>query len=116
MIVSETIALKPTTGPKLMRDMTQVKAIDTQTARRGTSKSWTYVEIGSAFCSTSNKHMCAENIRTGASKGAHGIPPSLAKAHSCRLAVANWLTRADQKVRMTGITMTTVPALLFVEL
>jgi len=37
MIVSETIALKPTTGPKLMNEMMQVKAIDTQTARRGTS-------------------------------------------------------------------------------
>ena len=41
MIVSETMALKPTTGPKLMRDMVQVKAIDTETARRGTSKLWT---------------------------------------------------------------------------
>ena len=38
---SETMALKPTIGPKLMSDMQQVKAMDTQTARRGTSKSWT---------------------------------------------------------------------------
>ena len=37
IIVSETIALKPTTGPKLIRDMMQVNIIDTQTARRGTS-------------------------------------------------------------------------------
>lgn len=39
MIVRETMALKPTTGPKLMSEMTQVKPMTTQTARRGTSKS-----------------------------------------------------------------------------
>ena len=37
IIVSETIALKPTTGPKLIRARMQVNIIDTQTARRGTS-------------------------------------------------------------------------------
>ena len=39
MMTSDTIALKPTIGPKLMRAKQQVKAMDTQTARRGTSKS-----------------------------------------------------------------------------
>ena len=37
IMVSETMALKPTTGPKLMSERAQVKAIETQTARRGTS-------------------------------------------------------------------------------
>ncbi len=45
IIVNETIAKKPATGPKLMRAMMQVNAIETQTARRGTSKSWTYIEF-----------------------------------------------------------------------
>lgn len=39
MMVRETMALNPTTGPKLMSEMTQVKQMTTQTARRGTSKS-----------------------------------------------------------------------------
>ena len=37
MIVSETMALNPTTGPKLIKAMMEVNAIDTQTALRGTS-------------------------------------------------------------------------------
>jgi hypothetical protein len=116
IIVSETIALKPTTGPKLISDKMQVNIMDTQTARRGTSKSWTYVGYWSAFSRDIDKHVCALHVLTGASKCAHGTPPSLANAHSCRLAVAIWLMSADQKVRMTGTTMTTVPALLCVEL
>ena len=59
MIVSDTMALKPTTGPKLMREMTQVKAMETHTARRGTSKSWTY-KAASVFChSVNDLHGCA---------------------------------------------------------
>jgi hypothetical protein len=37
MIVRETIALKPMTGPKLMSDRALVKAMDAHTARCGTS-------------------------------------------------------------------------------
>ena len=50
MIVSDTIALKPTTGPKLMNDNAQVNTIDTQTALRGTSKSYTWI----AWCQPSS--------------------------------------------------------------
>lgn len=53
---------------------------------------------------------------TGSRNLANGSPPSLEKAHSCRLAAATWLIKAEKKVRMIGVTMMTVAALLLVEL
>ena len=62
MIVSETIALKQTTGAKLMRDKMQVDTTSIHTARRDTSN-----RILDSILEK-YKHRCASDIQTGASK------------------------------------------------